>query len=496
MIGNPILIQVERLKTAIELILPMKKAEPRLDLHGAFLERIKMPLAVQHSPVANRYLDLLGVLDWTHLPERNLERNWGQTTIPYAAFIAAYLVKLNEGQNSLGDVRVFLSENPALTWSLGFPLAVSKPGEAADGISCTLPTTRHLTHMLRVLPNAVLQFLLEDSVRLIRAELATLGAQTGECISLDTKHILAWVKENNPKAYVENRFDKTKQPPGDPDCKLGCKRRHNRRKAGSEPSSSITPSQNPVPANTLAVGEFYWGYGSGVVVTKVPRWGEFVLAEMTQTFDQADVSYFFPLMAQTAARLGFKPRFGTFDAAFDAWYVYDYFHRADDPAAFAAVPFSEKGGYKAKGRQFSPDGLPLCQADLPMPLSFTYQDRTVSLVAHERGKYVCPLKHPKQSAVSCPIHHENWTKKGCTAMMPTSIGARLRYTLDRDGQIYKDIYKQRTAVERINSQAKALGIERPYLRNGAAIANQNTLIYILINLRFLQRLRNRLTEPD
>lgn len=32
-------------------------------------------------------------------------------------------------------------------------------------------------------------------------------------------------------------------------------------------------------------------------------------------------------------------------------------------------------------------------------------------------------------------------------MMPTSIGARLRYTLDRDSQHYKDIYKQRTATE-------------------------------------------------
>ena len=78
--------------------------------------------------------------------------------------------------------------------------------------------------------------------------------------------------------------------------------------------------------------------------------------------------------------------------------------------------------------------------------------------------------------------------------MPTSIGARLRYTLDRDSETYKNIYKQRTAVERINSQAKALGIERPYLRNGAAITNQNTLIYILINLRMLQRIHKR--PPD
>ena len=34
----------------------------------------------------------------------------------------------------------------------------------------------------------------------------------------------------------------------------------------------------------------------------------------------------------------------------------------------------------------------------------------------------------------------------------------------------------------------ALGIERPKLRNQQAIANQNTLIYILINLRSMHRL--------
>jgi hypothetical protein len=83
-------------------------------------------------------------------------------------------------------------------------------------------------------------------------------------------------------------------------------------------------------------------------------------------------------------------------------------------------------------------------------------------------------------------------------MMPISIGARLRYTLDRDSETYKQLYNQRTAVERINSQAVALGIECPHLRNGLAIANQNTLIYVLINLRFLQRLRETpsLLEPS
>jgi hypothetical protein len=218
---------------------------------------------------------------------------------------------------------------------------------------------------------------------------------------------------------------------------------------------------------------------------------------LTQPFDQGDVTYFFPLMRLTEERLGYRPRYGTFETAFDAWYVYAYFYRENDPSGgFAAVPFSGKGGDTQHGRQFDPTGLPLCAAGLAMPLQFTYIDRTTCLVEHERGKYVCPFREQPARKKSCPIHHPHAKQQGCTATMPISIGARLRYTLDRDSDLYKQIYRQRSATERINSQAVALGIERPHLRNGSAIANQNTLIYLLINLRFLQRLRLRRAETD
>jgi hypothetical protein len=55
--------------------------------------------------------------------------------------------------------------------------------------------------------------------------------------------------------------------------------------------------------------------------------------------------------------------------------------------------------------------------------------------------------------------------------------------------LYKEVYKQRTATERINSQAVDLGIERPKFRNGFSIAHLNTLSYVLINLHALQRIR-------
>ena len=467
------------------------------DLHTLWLHPERLPKYASETPVVKRLLDLLGPLDWQHFPERNLQRRWSQPAVSYAAFAGAMLVKLNEGLDSMGDLHQYLVEHPAFIPLLGFSAVRSRAHPYGLDPNASLPTPRHLTRMLREIPNLALQFLLNDSLQLIREELRQRQVIVGECVSLDTKHILAWVKENNPKAYVEQRFDKTQQPAGDSDCKLGCKRRHNQKKKqplGQE--APPTPTTNPKPGENVKLGEFYWGYGSGVVVAKAPGWGELIIAELTQTFDQADVSYFFPLMAVVEQRLGFRPRFATFDAAFDAWYVYAYFHRQDDPAAFAAVPFSEKGGYKAKGRWFSPEGLPLCAPGLPMPLQYIYTDRTTCIVEHERGKYVCPLRYPQPTNDACPVNHRNWKKQGCVVMMPTSIGARLRYTLDRDSQAYKDIYKQRTATERINSQAKALGIERPHIRNGKAIANLNTLIYVLINLRLLQRIRSRLPETN
>jgi Transposase DDE domain len=466
-----------------------KTLEKPPDLHALWQFPQHLPQAITDSPTVMRCFEWLAPLDWAHFPERNLQRNWGQSQTPYAALAAAELIRLNENKSSTESLHEFLIEHPGFISLLGFPLALTPERPLGFNALASLPTRQHWNQLLRQLPNTALQFLLADSVRLIRAELHARKIPEVDCVSLDTKHILAWVKENNPKAYAADRFNKKKQPAGDPDCRLGCKRRHNR------VAMPTTPSHNPVSAATLKVGEYHWGYGSGVVVAKIPDYGEFVLAEMTQPFDHGDVTYFFPLMTQTEERLGYRPRYATLDAAFDAWYVYAYFYRENEPDfGFAAVPFSEKGNYKAKQRQFAPTGEPRCAAGLTMPLQFTYTDRTTCLVEHERGKYVCPLKVQADRRRTCPVRHPNWKKEGCTAMMPISMGARLRYTLDRDSELYQQLYRQRTAVERINSQAVALGIERPHLRNGQAIANQNTLIYVLINLRFLQRLRRGLRE--
>jgi|GEM_PF-6566247 len=88
------------------------------------------------------------------------------------------------------------------------------------------------------------------------------------------------------------------------------------------------------------------------------------------------------------------------------FYVFEYFHTA---GGFAAVPHTERDGVK---RAFDEAGLPLCQADLAMPLTTTFICYT-SLVEHERGRYACPLLFPTPTGQTCPIAHKNWSQGGC-----------------------------------------------------------------------------------
>jgi hypothetical protein len=470
---------------AARAVVPLRR--PALDVLAQ--PSYGLPSFVQNCPVAQKYLSLLGPLPWSVFPERPSDRPWpGPAPQPRAPFVAAFLVQVVEQKPSHGALRTFLVEHPALVWLLGFPLVADKNAPHGFDVQASVPDRRRLGRVLRELSDGALQWLLDQTVDLIRTSLpAEVAAGFGQTVSGDTKHILAWVRENNPKAFVkEGRYDKTRQPKGDRDCKLGVKSRANRSPSAAEDAADhTTPASEPVPASALPVGaECYWGYASGVMVTQLPGYGEVVLAEHTDTFDKADVSYFQPLMAATTRRLGCHPTHGAFDAAFDAWYVHQPFYEA---GGFAAVPFVQKG--KATTRSFDSAGRLLCAAGLVMPRLMTFADRTTSLVPQTRGKWGCPLVQPAVSGACCPINHPRWPSGGCTTTMGTSDGARLRYTLDRQSASYKEVYRQRTATERINSQATALGIERPRLRNRLSISHRNTLIYVLLNLRTLQRIR-------
>lgn len=447
-----------------------------------------LPDWVALDPLVQQYRALIGLLPWASFPERpNSHPFPGPMPQPRAPFVAAYLIKLHQGKRYMSDLRRFLLLHPALVYWLGFERVPDPSAPHGFDLVATVPKRRHFSTVLRDLPTDALQFLLSASIDLLNASLPPDEQLTfGDTIAGDTQAILAWVKQNNPKQYIKDgRLDKTKQPKGDTDCKLGVKHRRNHAPADADGADEPpTPTTDAKPASTLHVGDdILWGYASGVVASRLSDGTEFVLAERTRPFNESDISHFQPLMAMVEARLGRKPRFGAWDCAYDAHYVYDYFHQA---GGMAAVPFN--AGKRGANRQFAQDGTPLCAASLPMTLQFSYQHRS-DLVEHTRQKYRCPLLYPTATAACCPIGDAHWDKGGCTTTIAATQGARLRHTLDRQSEQYKQLYALRTMVERINSQAEALDILRPKLRSGKAIRNRNTLVYVLINLRALSRIR-------
>lgn len=474
-----------------------------------------LPAFVRESAAARKYIDLLGGLAWEDFPSRHEgPRRRGPQPAPDAPVVGAFLVKLDKGLPSMAKLRQELVEQPALAWALGFPLLPSAEFSYGFDVAQSLPSHRHLSRLLRKLPQAQMQFLLKGTVQLFQ-DLLPPDLHFGNEICGDTKHIIAWVRENNPKEKIlGGRFHKERQPKGDKDCKVGFKANGNRAtpatttpadgRVVSPPAAATppatgdghaagTPTTEGLPAAGLLPkpkdGQYYWGYASGVVVTKADDLGEVVLAELTQTFNHSDESYFFPLMAQTEVNLGRKPKFGAWDAAYDTFYVHEYFTLA---GGFAAVPWATRTDQQ---KTFSPDGLPLCAAGLAMPLKSRVQKKSGCLVPHELGRYACPLLFPEKTGAVCPIDHPNWQRvgndQGCLTALPTSVGTRARHELDRKSEAYHRLYDQRSACERINSQAVALGIERPRLRNQCSITNQATLIYVLINLRTLQRVKEK-----
>src|SRR5690349_9263534 len=101
-------------------------------------------------------------------------------------------------------------------------------------------------------------------------------------------------------------------------------------------------------------------------------------------------------------------------------------------------------------------------------------------------RFQCPLLFPEKTGDCCD--HEQFTKgKGTVCDVNWELGGRMRVTLDRESSLYKKIYNQRTSAERVNSQAKEFGSERPKVRNLHSVKNLNTLIYLVINVRALAK---------
>ncbi len=411
---------------------------------------------IDADPVVQRYRARFALFDWSAI-DAPRTRGPGRPAHPTNAYLKAALVRISEHHLSTPRWRAYLLDHPFLVLELGFRPHLDLTQPYGFDVKKTVPSVRHLNTMLRALDPRLLATLFAQSVQALHQEIPGLG----EVVAYDVKHIYANVKENNFRAYVLERFKKDQQPANDPDCRLG-----------------VTKSTNQVQADgsTKEKKELIWGYGSGVAASTNLVYGDVVLADFTQPFNENDVTYFVPLYIQTVAMLTAFPTHITADAAYDAWYVYQ---TCAPRGGMAAVPLNQ---HDHPLYERDPDGTPLCPRGLRMHPTYQFQHT----YGYRAQRYRCPLLFPEPTGQTCD-HPQFRKEKGCVKDINQEAGGLMRVTLDRDNPLYHVIYRQRTSCERINSQAKDLGIERPKARNLRSIRTLNTLIYLTINIKALQR---------
>lgn len=446
-----------------------------------------MSKLIEHDPVVQRYREFFALFDWSVVPEPAIApKRPGKRPHPERAYIKAFLIKLSEGYDSCTTLRQYLLEHPLLVLELGFRPVLDCTQPYGFNGKKTVPTARWFRQKQHLLSQVVLQDLLAATVRDLREEVPGLG----EVVAFDTTHIYAWVKENNLRVYVKDRYKKDVQPRGDRECRLGVKKSSNKEQAQDAPSTQVSTSKGKGKRKQSSQSaqrrksegkkeekETLWGYGSGVASATIPGYGDVVLAEWTQPFNENDITYFVPLYIRAVAALGCFPTHITADAAFDAWYVYETVVRR----GIAAIPLNSHGHPESR---YDPDGVPLCDKGLRMHATYQF--------SHTNGycsqRFRCPLLFPQANGQTC-AHEQFGKSKGCVKDPNWEAGGRMRVMLDRQSPLYQAIYDQRTSTERINSQSEALGIKRPKVRTIGSVRNLTTLTYLVINARALQRVR-------
>jgi hypothetical protein len=422
---------------------------------------------VEHDPIVLHYRQIFHVFDFSILPEAKAKAKKGPVGNSLEVYAKVFLVMVEEKIKSSEELRRFLLKHPALVIFLGFKLkGISPDLPFGFDIEKTVPSARHLRRKLQETQNSHLKLLLYDTIH----NLQKLELLNG-IAAMDTKEIMAYVKENNPKQYVKNRFKKDNIPPGDATCALGAK-----------PSSNKDKNGKKKP-------RYFWGYKSGAIFSQT-EYGLACLSENTSPANKADVKFFFPLLLPLVL-LGIDVKVFLADAAFDAWYVYAAIDILD---AKAYIPINTRG-HDIQKMEFGPNGRPVCQKGVEMDNGGKWFDKQKG---YHRLKATCALVNPKTGKrkkkhgnINCEILDSK--PKGCSRVINLDDPDNLRFAIDRQSREFKGVYKQRTQAERGFSILKSYGIETPIQRNINSVSNLATLAYCLMNAKVIIKAEKELT---
>lgn len=403
------------------------------------------PAWVSHDPVATTFRQLFAAIDWTVYDHRSPATR-GPRPHPCSAYLKLLIVKIVTRCRSIEALRRYLVLHPALVWELGLHRGCAPRQVRSFPVAHLLPSARWLRWQQQHLA-PLLQQVLTQTAQALHAQIPALDAQT----ALDATHHLAWVKHNNQNQSVTPRFQADCPPTGDPTCRLGGKTRH--------------------PGEGVRTTEAFWGYHSAVVAAETTQ-GSVILGATVAPVAAQEVTLVRALIPQVETALGRAPLGLAADAAFDASWVWDWVVGAGGTAAIAHNP-------RSGSAPRSPEGHPSCaHGHVMRPTTRVHVDGVP--IQH----YDCPLVgHPD---TTCP--DPRFRKRGCHKRINASPGGLARVLVDRTSASYRRLYAARPLVERVFSQIKDWGLERPCARRLATVQSIVLAGYITLNLQTLQRL--------
>jgi hypothetical protein len=424
---------------------------------------LQPPLEIWKDPLVKEYEEIFKFFDFSvlpvpkHGPKRNTLR----------VYAKVFLIKVHQKIQYSSELREFFFKHPQLIPLVGFYPVYNKITGAVD-VEKTLVSARHLRRKLQTIKNQHLKLLLKQTLD----QLQTKKLLKGTAIA-DTTEILAWVKENNLKQRVDNRFDKTRTIKGFPQCSLGAK---------------------PIPGEKDHKGKpklrYFWGQKQAALVEPTAD-GTVFLYEDVFTAKTADVKTALPTLEPLVEHWAYRLKKFIADAAYDAFEIYQYVYAKDTPQptrkpATAYIALNSRG-HKRLNRQFSAKGNLICEANLEMTNGGAWFDKDKG---YRRQKFTCPLvKLPtKHKCGPCPINHQKFPKNGCYRYINLDDQEQLRFKIHRDSKEYKNTFTQRTFVEQAFSYIKEhYDIEMPKVRNLHSVKNIYTIAAILNNVHILQK---------
>jgi hypothetical protein len=347
------------------------------------------------------------------------------------ALFRSFIVMKNEKITKVSELLDYLKNNLIIAYLCGFD--ITKP----------LPSYWTFRRYVRNIANNILKEIMKEQV-LTLVEMKLLD---GSFPGLDATPNIANTKQNNPKSFMPNKFDKANPPKSDKDCSLGVH----------------TASNQHTDRNY----EFYWGYKNHILldcITGLP------IFEMTTGASTADCTVAVDILKNTNTFLSLEECSFIADAGYDIKEIYNTVRHVYHGDAF--IPINPRN---TKNPELLPAGNPVCDAGLAMSRDGKTYDRN-----HTKQKFCCPFKLSKVSV--CPCNHHKWNNgkkaRGCTKWI--TIPDDYRLSIDRKSKDFKDVYKLRTECERYNSRFKTTGQERLWVRNFHSAQNLNSFAHIAI----------------